>query len=94
METMNRDFISIEHGFVIRHGNGGGFYEMNGLGDWTFAGSERTAALYTDKEEAEEMVKGFPEDELEVIEVHRTTLFYYHPLDKDRLKLLRKLVNG
>ncbi len=85
------EVIKIEHGYVIQ-GESDGYYEVNGLGDWTLAGEESTASIFTDKEEAEQTAREMVGSHCKVVEVTRTTLFFKNPLSDRQLELLRKLV--
>lgn len=89
MEAL-RDLISIEEGYAI-YCYSGGFYEINGLGDWTLAGSLRTAELFDDEESAKKvMADEFIEGK--IIKVHRTSLCFLHPMSDKQIQLLREFI--
>jgi len=63
-----------ESGFGIR-GTGGGYYDMNGIGDWSLAGDAATCELFASIEAAEEVVdESLDNDGISIVQITRTVV--------------------
>ena len=66
--------VRAEKGFGIRAAKSGGFFGMNGLGDWSLAEDEYAASVFPTVEEAfqiaREVLSG---DDVEFVPIDRTT---------------------
>jgi hypothetical protein len=84
--------IKIEHGYVIR-GVAGGYFEVNGLGDWTLAGDMQNASIYIDRNEAQNtMNENVLNTDAEIVEVNRLTAFKLGPLTEAELVKFRNFL--
>lgn len=93
--------IVIETGYVIKYREGNEksdtYYEINGLGDWSFAGNNSSALIFETEEEAIEVMKNesasTPADgKMEVIQITRMVCFARHPLGSYEISLFGDIV--
>jgi hypothetical protein len=61
-----------ESGFAIK-GESGGYFEINGIGDWSLAGDECSAAIFRTKTAAAEAIEQHELDNVSVVAITRTT---------------------
>lgn len=84
----------VEDGYVIKLD--AGYYEINGLGDWTLAGNGKTAEMFDTEAEANEVIRDNVFDSdiklCKVIHVTRVVAFYEDPLTIEQLNKIRELV--
>lgn len=60
-------------GFAVRSSDGEGYYDMNGIGDWSLAGDPETCAIFDTPEEAIEAASdGYDGDDLQVVPITRS----------------------
>lgn len=82
--------MKIEHGFVIRKNDG--YFEINDIGDWSLTGDDGSASLYTDREDAEQIINDYLLSDCKIIEVHRLIVVWPHPLTNKQINKLREFV--
>jgi hypothetical protein len=59
-------------GFAVRANDGEGYYDMNGIGDWSLAGDAETCSIFGTPDEAfEAMADADCDDDYEVIHISR-----------------------
>lgn len=60
-------------GFAVLSSDDGGYYEMNGIGDWSLAGDLETCSIFDTPEDAIEAVSdGYEGDDLQVVPITRS----------------------
>lgn len=65
-------FVKHDSGVAVRF-EGGGYFDMNGIGDWSLAGDPTTASLFTTLKEAKEFIRELHiEDHAEYVSIVRT----------------------
>lgn len=71
---------NVEIGFAIRSRKGGGYFECNGLGDTTLAGTSSSCEVFTTQKEAQQTINGQAEEwhgvddeDVEIVPIVRCT---------------------
>lgn len=83
-EQREGESMATEQGYAIRTG-ADGYFDMNGIGDWSLAGGPEDAYIFATPDEAREAIKNNDLDfaaEVEIVPITREIIYHVgHPID-------------